>query len=329
MYGANDLKWGAAALGAESGPILWTADLTGGLDYDDNLYDLADFDAALAMAFDAWESVAAVDFEETGSAQEADLDIDLSPLSGSTVGYASIFFTGSDPIYTITSGSIDFDSTTDWAPFGETATNFYAVALHEIGHILGLDHVNDPTEIMNPFVSASNLGDRDIETIQYLYGTDPEDGETPPDVPEGPGSPPSDVPFDTPGTGRSFTPDSDTAGGANFFDSIFGWLIDLIASIFGGGSGDDVAEGEPLSIVPPRMTDDVVLVPYTPGLSFEEHFLYESQEAWEQSGAHHHHGHAEDCGHDHEDHGLTDCDLGLCDHADCGNGEDALLSLAV
>lgn len=51
------------------------------------------------------------------------------------------------------------------------AGDFIAAGLHEIGHALGLDHIEDPNSIMNPFLGKlRNLQSLDIAAIQSLYG---------------------------------------------------------------------------------------------------------------------------------------------------------------
>ncbi len=44
-----------------------------------------------------------------------------------------------------------------------------AIALHEVGHLLGLDHVDDATHIMAPRVRARALSEADVATVRLLY----------------------------------------------------------------------------------------------------------------------------------------------------------------
>jgi hypothetical protein len=48
-----------------------------------------------------------------------------------------------------------------------------AIALHEVGHLVGLDHTTDPTNIMTPKVRVKELSAADRATVRLLYELPP------------------------------------------------------------------------------------------------------------------------------------------------------------
>jgi hypothetical protein len=96
--------------------------------------------------------------------------------------------------------------------------SFFLVALHEIGHALGLGHEDDVPAVMGTYLNESLTGltSDDIKGIQSLYGP-PEDAQKPaspfktPDAPVI--SPPSATPWTPPG--------GVWTGFASFVDALF------------------------------------------------------------------------------------------------------------
>jgi hypothetical protein len=53
------------------------------------------------------------------------------------------------------------------------AGDIRVVATHEVGHLLGLDHSKDSTDIMFPTAKVRDLSDRDVRTVVLLYQLTP------------------------------------------------------------------------------------------------------------------------------------------------------------
>lgn len=222
MYELEGIKWGDPTFGTPSGTINWQDDLSG-LSTSGG----GSLASSLNTAFSAWENVAAVNFQDGGGGIDlqigsASFSSDGNPGNDGAAATAS-WSTGGGSIEP-TNATITFNSELTWSASSASGTNFYVVALHEIGHIIGLAHVSDQSEIMNSVIYANDLGGGDIEGAQTLYGTDGSDVPVPPDN----------------GDGISGGGGDGGGGGAGAIGLIVG-LLALVIGLFTGGAGAAVA----------------------------------------------------------------------------------------
>ncbi len=251
LHGA---KWGAPDPNAEGGLVYWAFGRgLGAL----NMKEAAYLNAVRA-AFDAWEAVADIEFVET-TASQASIVVAWDDIDGPN-GFVGV----TDWNYTITSASfntmIDAKIRFDTADFDRAATdlssdNFYATAVHEVGHAIGLGHIDNPSQIMYAYIgSIDSPQDGDVTGAQYLYGA-------PDGVLERSGTGSADA-LDFSGIGQrllidAFGGDDMIFGGANDDDVNGGRGNDRID---GGGGDDHITDPEGNDTISGGSGDDMIFV---------------------------------------------------------------------
>lgn len=122
-------------------------------------------------ACEAWSEPSGLSFQEVDSG-DVDISITWTRLDGAgdVLGDCEYPKGNNQPI------KMRFDNSEDWTKAGVTLTaySFLAVALHELGHGLGLQHSATPSAVMYPFAQAQfiprlELSTDDKDGILYLY----------------------------------------------------------------------------------------------------------------------------------------------------------------
>ena len=118
-------------------------------------------------AFHRWMAVGApVRFSFVGDSSRADVRVTWSDsLADGRAGQVTRW---ADSDGWLRSAVIEM-STRNIAGAAQDSTTIYAVALHEVGHLLGLEHSHDDRDVMAPWVTALQLSARDRQTMLALY----------------------------------------------------------------------------------------------------------------------------------------------------------------
>ncbi|XP_034542378.1 matrix metalloproteinase-15 [Notolabrus celidotus] len=172
---------------------------------------------AIHKAFDVWRRVTPLTFEElpaensisinSSQAELADILLlfasgfhgDMSLFDGEGGSLAHAYYPGPG-----IGGDTHFDADEPWTLDNQNTegVDLFLVAVHELGHALGLEHSDNPSAVMAPFYQWTHthnftLHEDDIRGIQHIYGP-PLVTNAPPTSPPAPDDEPKDDSFTSP-----------------------------------------------------------------------------------------------------------------------------------
>tara|TARA_R110000824_G_scaffold9415_3_gene42086 strand:+ start:3595 stop:4245 length:651 start_codon:yes stop_codon:yes gene_type:complete len=134
------------------------------------------WDKEFSLAFDAWSEITPLTFEQVDVGREYDITISVSRRKRESFGRrGGVLAWAQMPTSNKYDGHLvtKFDLAESWIlpDSDKNGTILRSVACHEIGHLLGLDHSQDESALMYPYINnALKPRTDDINRIQKLYG---------------------------------------------------------------------------------------------------------------------------------------------------------------
>jgi len=140
---------------------------------DMNDFMPAGFLGEVERAFDAWSSVANIQFAFTADISQAMIRMGGVDIDGPSNVLAYSYYP-TNPAPSSFAGDVFFDWGESWT-IGTAGIDIFWTALHEIGHTIGIEHSTIANTIMYAYYnpSVTGLTADDIAAAQAIYGPSP------------------------------------------------------------------------------------------------------------------------------------------------------------
>lgn len=126
-----------------------------------------EFMPSVRDAFDTWVQ-AGIPVRFTFVVDSASADVRVTFVSGFANGISGRTVWSRDASYWMVSSDIQL-AVSDPSGNVFTPPQMRAIALHEVGHLLGLDHTAGTDDIMSPRIRVRELSERDRQTVRLIY----------------------------------------------------------------------------------------------------------------------------------------------------------------
>lgn len=144
------------------------------------------WDTVIRQAFSTWSAASGITFVEvadSGGAFNAAAQSGDIRVAAHTINKAGVLAHGyyPPPNGDTAAGDVHFDSGGEWDWYvglgvpGASQIDLLSIAIHEIGHSIGLGHSADPTAVMWPSYTSGSTSGRtlkadDVAGAQFVYG---------------------------------------------------------------------------------------------------------------------------------------------------------------